>query len=347
MTHGPYFDRVPVAAALKLTNTPRRTAAGYIADGLIPPPHKVPVPKGRGMMGIWEGWVVERLGKIQAMRQLGRSLEEIRHVLWGEGFNDLGDAIQSAERVYYSWVHQQYDAAGRPIHGPHDPNVRSGYWAGDKSLVSHYRDRLISMLTDQLLPEDAARRIAEQATTHRHLVATLAQLFMGIPPVLLWDGSRIVVAPENTAMAALQLMPVAYPEVDYPPEEQHRFYPQAAVVIAVMSALWPVWAMWDRVPTNQGPKTMPEAEFRPTMKVQRNGMEYDARLIGASLPGWLTLHIDPETARGISLLSGTDWSTSSAVKELSSASPRSRKRGTTAKRPRKSRRRITKKATRG
>ncbi len=60
----------------------RSTFQFYQKLGLIPPPQKVPVKKGRGMIGLYDYSIVERIiGFIQDMQSKGRTLAQIEELL--------------------------------------------------------------------------------------------------------------------------------------------------------------------------------------------------------------------------------------------------------------------------
>lgn len=159
MKHMMTTDQVLTQADMK-----HRTLMSWVQQGLLPKPLMVAKPTGRGRHGVWPSWVMERIFRIQEMKERGLLLSQIASALWRD------DRQETYQRFWVKANHiiSEWFSAKRT------PNAQQwGRVVDGRPLMEHVHEAIDQDLQRHDISEERRRVIVDRITSHNCLVHAL------------------------------------------------------------------------------------------------------------------------------------------------------------------------------
>jgi DNA-binding transcriptional MerR regulator len=160
------------------TGTSAKTLSRYARRNLIPPMQIQRHPTGRGRVGFWPAWIVDRLNEIRLMLSQGKSLDEIR--------DELG----------CNWEAEEQRRIRRR------PDVRAAMQrlerdAAEDQVADIGTDTVYEFLRRLGIKRPGISKQLETALSNKELVNLVLQLLrQGSSPVVLFAGETIAAMPD-------------------------------------------------------------------------------------------------------------------------------------------------------
>ena len=207
---------VMIAEILSSVDIARRTWNRWMDAGLVPRPQMAQAPSGRGLVGVWPWWVVERGLRIRELQAKGVPLSQVLVTLDREAATGYESRVVGAERVADRWLErgsaEQFYAA-KTVEWGSKSRTRGGIEeTADRVVIDRRRKLKAPLRTPSLadvfgelvgehakeagLSKQHAEKLRALAIKRPVLQTTLTLFFLGYNPVLLWDGHHAKVIPD-------------------------------------------------------------------------------------------------------------------------------------------------------